>query len=110
MHEYNFLINNCSDYTDAILDVARIKGNYSQKFVKGDSPISVPVIREMEASLWDGVDQVIEGKEKISDNVGEIIEKSVGTIVEHVSDNIETVADHIEEASRGFLDWITFWD
>ena len=53
---YNFLFNNCSDYTDAILDVAKIDGYFSQSFVDGDSLISIPAVREWEASLWDNLD------------------------------------------------------
>ena len=69
--KYNFLFHNCSDYTDAILDVADVQGRNSQLMVEGDSLISVPTIRVLEASLWKVVDDKISEAKKI---VGEAVE------------------------------------
>ena len=108
--KYNFLFNNCSDYTDAILDVAQINGHFSQGFVDGDSPISVPAIREWEASLWDDVDTAIESIGNTLNEIGNAIETSVEVAVDYISDGLETVGNYIEEGAKYLWDKITFWD
>ena len=108
--EYNFLFNNCSDYTDAILDVAQINGYFSQSFVDGDSPISVPAIREWEASLWDDVDTVNESVGNTLNEIGNAIEANVEVAVDYISDGLETVGNHIEEGAKYLWDKISFWD
>ena len=56
---YNFLFNNCSDYTDAILDVADVDGVFSQIFTDSDSAISSPIIREIEFSICNRIDDTV---------------------------------------------------
>lgn len=104
------MFNNCADYTDAILDVAQINGHFSQGFVDGDSPISVPAIREWEASLWDDVDTAIESIGNTLNEIGNAIETSVEVTVDYISDGLETVGNYIEEGAKYLWDKITFWD
>lgn len=56
---HNFLFNNCSDYTDAILDVADVDGVFSQIFTDSDSAISSPIIREIEFSICNRIDDTV---------------------------------------------------
>jgi hypothetical protein len=46
MGEYHFLFNNCSDYVDALLDVATINGQFTQSWVNTDPEISVPIVNQ----------------------------------------------------------------
>ena len=43
---YNFLFNNCSDYTNEILEHGNIDGMFSQVLGKVNGPISIPAVRE----------------------------------------------------------------
>lgn len=56
---YNFLFNNCADYTNALLDVAEIDGICSQILGQGNSLITIPVLREFELSVASTIDSGI---------------------------------------------------
>ena len=75
--DYNFLFNNCSDYTDAILDVAKVEDVLAQNFIDGDSLISVPVVREAEASVLQEIDNALK-------KIGNFFEKAIEKIEEKV--------------------------
>ena len=97
--KYNLLFNNCSDYTDAILDVAEVEGDFLQDYVEGDSIFSVPVIREWEASY-------LQNAEKNLDAISQTLEDAGNSIL----DGLEYIGNGIAEGAKKFWDWISFWN
>lgn len=130
--KYNFLFNNCSDYTDEILDVADVDGLFSQIMIGGDSIISVPAIRELETSLWKYIDSGIEyissglmksGEYMGGDStfigqtlitVGDFIDRGTnfvgdvgGSIVSGIVNTGKTIANGIVDGVKTVWSWIT---
>ena len=56
---YNFLLNNCSDYTDELLDVSNVDGLLTQAILGDDTMVSIPGVRVMIATLADRMDDPI---------------------------------------------------
>ena len=56
---YNFLFNNCSDYTNEILEAGNIDGMYSQMCSERNTLISIPILREFQLSVSDAIDSGI---------------------------------------------------
>ena len=54
--KYNFLFNNCSDYTNEILEAGNIDGMFSQVLGKVNGPISIPAVRELLFSATSYID------------------------------------------------------
>lgn len=89
------MFHNCSDYTDALLDVADVNGMFAQIMLGGDSLISIPVIRELETSWWAWLDS---GIKTTSD--------ALLCLGESMSDEHSDLGDILIETSK-YIDFIT---
>ncbi len=132
MGRYNFLFNNCSDYTDALLDVADVDGMFTQIQIGGDFLISIPVVGTFITSFATGMDSITNG---ISDgfcsfgeyvgnywnwggsaltNIGEFIDTSsnwigdsVGGFLQNVDDAMDFIDKAINDGANKLWDWGT---
>lgn len=106
MGRYNFLFNNCSDYTDAILNVADIDGMFAQIQIGGDSLVSIPIVRGLAASAASGMDSITNF---ISDgfiSVGGYVKNywnGGGSVLVDVGKFIDTYSNKIGDSVGGFL-------
>ena len=132
MGRYNFFFNNCSDYIDAILNVADVDGMFAQIQIGGDSLISIPIVRGLATSAASGMDSITNA---ISDgfvsvgeyvknywgwggsalvNVGEFIDTSsnwigdsVGGLLQKATDTMEPINKAINKGANQLWDWGT---
>lgn len=99
--EYNFLFNNCSDYTNALLDVADIDGMASQILSEGNGLISIPVLREFGLSVSAGIDSLTNWVSDGLVNVGDSI-KGNNIVGDIVGDILVGTGNYID-ASTNFV-------
>ena len=68
---YNLLFNNCSDYTNEILEHGNIDGMYSQVIGKVNGLISIPAVREWLLSATSYIDSLPDAVISIGENLKE---------------------------------------
>ena len=73
---YNFLFNNCADYTDFLLDFADVDGMFSQMMIANDALISIP--RDQRGLI--------------------VVAKSMDLQIRKASEDIKDIADKIEKS------------
>ena len=134
MGRYNFLFNNCSDYTDAILDVADVDGMFAQIQIGGDSLISIPIIRGISASVASTMDSIINATSNGFISAGEYMKKywewggsalvdvgqfidtssnwigdSVGRLLQRTTDAMEPVNEFFNKSTNKLWDYVSSW-
>ncbi len=106
--DYNLLLNNCSDYTDMLLDVAKIDGYLTQRFINSDSLISIPAIREIQTSFYREADSYLNTVyEKVVD-YGEKFKKGAETLIDKLCNIDDIIKDAHENALFGKLRTLWF--
>ena len=103
---YNFLFNNCADYTNALLDVADIDGMSSQILSEGNTLISIPVLREFELSVSGVIDSGIKsvsdgliysGNSMIASNLaGNIVGNTLIDIGNFIDNTTNVIGDAVD--------------
>ena len=99
---YNFLFNNCSDYTNEILEAGNIDGMFSQVLGKVNGPISIPAVREMLFSVTDYIDSfpdaVISTGEHLK-NSDTAFAQIVGSTLVGTGEFIDTTIDFVGDVA-----------
>ncbi len=106
MGRYNFLFNNCSDYTDAILNVADVDGMFAQIQIGGDSLISIPIVRGFATSVASGMDAITNVISEGFSSVGGYVKNYWnwgGSALVDVGEFIDTYSNRIGDSIGGFL-------
>ena len=106
MGRYNFLFNNCSDYIDAILNVADVDGMFSQIQIGGDSLISIPIARTFATSVASGMDSITNAISSGICSAGEYVKnywKWGGSALIDVGEFIDKSSDRIGDSVGGFM-------
>ena len=78
--DYFLLFNNCSDYTDALLDVADVDGFFTQSYIGSDTITSVPVLRGVNTFVYQQIDSGIESVGNALITTGENMVKEQNTL------------------------------
>ena len=102
---YNLLFNNCSDYTDMLLDFADVDGLFTQAWLARDNFISIPVNRQIQAiiagQLDTGIRWIGEKIKTTGDNVRDkrfLGSAIIGWQLNLIGDDIINTADKIGDA------------
>ena len=99
---YNFLFNNCSDYTNEILEHANIDGMFSQVLGKVNSLISIPAVREMLFSTTNYIDsfpEAVISKGKNLKDSDTVFGKIAGTALVGTGEFIDGVANFVGDVT-----------
>ena len=101
---YNFLVNNCADYTDILLDEADVDGMFSQIMIGEDDFISIPTIRKAKLTLASQLDSKIQAFSDNIENIGKKIKDSSFIGNDIVGDTIINASDSIIKGSDSIGD------
>ena len=82
--DYDFFFNNCSNYTDTILQVADIDGFLTQKYLTSTPFISVPSIREAGASFSQNLDEALNYAINTAKKIGSFVSETAQNIWQNI--------------------------